>query len=97
MRLLSSVVPELRSELEHVVARPRRQQRQDVAQVRPWLDVMEFAAGDEAGGDGVPFCAVVAAAERPIGSAHHRSHLILPMSRFVLAFAIAGTRILIVI
>jgi hypothetical protein len=62
--LLSRVVPELRRELQDIAAVLRGQERQDVAQVRPRLDAMELAAGDEAGRDGVPFCAVVADAPR---------------------------------
>ena len=64
--LLARVVPELRSELEHGVARPAGQQREHVAEVGPGLDVVHLAAGDEGGGDGIPLGAVVAAAEGPV-------------------------------
>ena len=55
--LPSSVVPGLRSELQHVAAGPGGQERQGVAQVSPRLDVVELTAGDEAGGDGIPLSA----------------------------------------
>lgn len=58
--LLSSLLPELGSEFEHRVPRPARQERQDVAQVCPRLDVVTLAAGNETGRGGVPLGAVVA-------------------------------------
>ena len=46
--LLSGVVPELRRELQDVAAGPTRQERQDVAQVRPGLDAVELTSRNEA-------------------------------------------------
>jgi hypothetical protein len=97
LRLLSSLLPESGSELEHRRTRPARQKRQHVAQVSPGFDVVELAARDERGSDRVPLGALIAPAEGPIRTTDDKSPLILPMSRFVLACAIAGTRASIVI
>lgn len=48
--LLSSVLPELRSELQDVAAGRAGQERQDVVQVTPGLDVVELAAVDNSRG-----------------------------------------------
>src|SRR6476659_9563048 len=66
--LLSGVVPELRGELEHGVAGPVRQKRENVAEIGPGLDPVKLAAGNERSCSGVPFGAVVATAEGPVGS-----------------------------
>src|SRR5688572_27883669 len=66
--LLSTLLPALGSELEDGVLRPARQERQDVAQVRPRLDVVELAARDKRGRDGVPFGTIVTSAEAPVRS-----------------------------
>src|ERR1041384_1408785 len=66
VRLLSSLVPEFGSQLEHGTVGPAGEQREDVAQVRPGLDTVELAAGDQTRRDGIPLGTVVAAAERPV-------------------------------
>ena len=71
LRLLAGLLPEFGGELECGVLRPARQERQDVAQVRPGLDVVQLAAGDETGGDRVPFSAVVAPGEAPVRPSDH--------------------------
>jgi hypothetical protein len=64
--LLSSLVPELRSELKNIAAGPAGQQREHVTKIGPGLDGVKLTAGDQTGRNGIPLGAFVAAAEGPV-------------------------------
>ena len=66
VRVLESLFPVDRSELENALLIPARQQAEDVSQVPRRLDVVELAAGQERDESGIDLPAVVAAKENPV-------------------------------
>jgi hypothetical protein len=60
------LVPHEGREFEESVLGPSRQQAEDVAQIRPWLDVAESGARERRSEDGVYGAAIVAADEEPV-------------------------------
>src|SRR4051794_56995 len=63
---LGGSLPLERREIEERVRRPARQEREDVAQVRPRLDGAELRAREQRGEGRVHGAAVVAADEEPV-------------------------------
>ena len=55
-----------RSEIEHLVRRPVREQAEEIAQVRPCFDLAELGAREERGEGRVYGSAIVAADEEPV-------------------------------
>src|SRR6202158_512811 len=66
VRVLESLFPVDRSELENALLIPARQQAENVPQIPRGLDVVELAAGQERDESGVDLPAVVAAQKNPV-------------------------------
>src|SRR5262245_19019139 len=69
-RLLESLVPIRRRELEHPATGPARQEAEEIAQVRPRLDAVQRAAREERYEHGVDQGAVIGADKNPVASSN---------------------------
>jgi RNA-directed DNA polymerase len=65
----AGLIPVEGSEVEQTVLGPTREQAEDVAQVRPWLDIAESAAREQRGEEGIDGAGVVAADKEPVFTA----------------------------
>src|SRR5437762_2255385 len=90
--LLESLFPEGRGQVQDAALGPARQQAEQVPQVGPGLDAVELAAGQQRDEGGVDLGGFVVADEEPVLPADRRASVILPMSHFVRASSIRGTR-----
>src|SRR5579863_1224602 len=67
----SGLVPVEGCEIEQTVLGPTREQAEDVAQVRPGLDIAESAAREQRGEEGVDDAGVIAADKEPVPTIMH--------------------------
>lgn len=68
--LLQGRCPVHRCEIEHLGDRPAGQQTEEIAQIRPRLDAMHRAAGQQRDEDGVHPPAILRAHEEPVAAPH---------------------------
>jgi len=75
--LLQGLLPEGRGELEDAAGGPGRQEAEQVAQIGPWLDAVELAAGEQGDEDRVDAGAFVATEEEPVLAAEDLASQVL--------------------